>query len=326
MLTAGTAMASGAIGLLFVAVFLLDVFTPLGLTLSVFYVVPLALSSWLHRREAPYWLAAASSCATAWGYFLSPPLAGIPPWLPVLNRVIGVALFWLTAAVIRRQRDMADHLVRVASLEAENRAHLIKEQALQRQADEIQDLYNRAPCGYHSLDATGRYLEVNDTELQWLGYRREEIIGHKRFTELLVPRSARRFDEIFARFIAQAAIRDLELDLMRKDGSLLPVSLSATAIRDSKGDYLASRSTIVDITERRRTETVLRQAHEALEAQVRERTAELAIANRRLEQQLEESRRTEGALRQKSRLIELSHEPIFFVDSRRRHHRMEPWL
>jgi PAS domain S-box-containing protein len=231
------------------------------------------------------------------GYFVSPSLAGVPLWLPITNRAIGVALFWLTAAVIRRQLDMADHLIHVTALEAENRAHLVKEQALQRQADEIQDLYNGAPCGYHSLDAMGRYMEVNDTELHWLGYRREDIIGHKRFSDVLVPVSALRFDEVFARFIVEGTIRDLELDLMRKDGSLLPVSLSATAIRDSEGRYLASRSTIVDMTERRRTEAVLRQAHEVLEAQVRDRTAELAVANRRLEEQLEESRRAEQALR-----------------------------
>ncbi|HJR76107.1 MAG TPA: PAS domain S-box protein [Nitrospiraceae bacterium] len=293
----GVAMISGVIALLFTAVFLLDVLTPLGLPLSVFYVVPLALTSLLRRREAPYWLAGASSAATLVGYFLSSSLTGVPNWLPVTNRGIGLALFWLTAAVIRRQQDMADHLVHVAALESENRAHLMKEQALQRQADEIQDLYNRAPCGYHSLDPTGRYVEVNDTELQWLGCRREDVVGQIRFRDFLAPQSARRFDEIFPRFVAQGSIHDLDLDLMRKDGSLLPVSLSATAIRDSEGRYIASRSTIVDITERRRTEEVLRQTHETLETQVRDRTAELAAANRRLEEQLEESRRTEEALR-----------------------------
>ena len=132
---------------------------------------------------------------------------------------------------------------------------------------------------------------------KWLGYRREDIIGHTRFRDLLIPQNARRFDEIFPRFVAQGSIHDLELNLVRKDGSLLPVSLSATAIRNSEGRFIASRSTIVDITERRRTEEVLRQAHDALETQVRDRTAELAIANRRLEEQLEESRRTEEALR-----------------------------
>lgn len=308
----GMTMMSGVIGLLFAAVFLLDILTPLGLPLFVFYVVPLALTSWLRRRDAPYWLAGASSGTTLWSYFLAPSIDGVPGWLPIINRSIGVALFWLTAAVIRRQRETADHLVHLTALEAENRAHLVKEQALQRQADEIQDLYNHAPCGYHSLDATGRYIEVNDTELQWIGYRREDIVGQKRFPDLLTPQSARRFDEMFPRFIAQGSIHDLELDLMRKDGTLLPVSLSATAIRDSEGRYIASRSTIVDMTERRRSEEVLRQAHTALEAQVRERTTALGIANRRLEEQLEESRKIQEALRASESRFRLmaDHSPV----------------
>lgn len=284
---------SGVIAALFAAVFLLDVFTPLGLPLSVLYIVPLALTSLLQRREAPYWLAGAASAATLCDYLLSSSIGGIPSWLPVINHGICLALFWLTAVVIRRQQDRADHLIHVATLEAENLAHLAKQQVLQRQADEIQDLYNRAPCGYHSLDATGRYIEVNDTELQWLGCRREDLVGQQRFQDLLTPPSIRRFDEVFPRFVAQGSIHDLELDLVRKDGSLLPISLSATALRDSEGRYIASRSTIVDVTERRRTEKLRRQTLETLERQVRERTA---------------------ALRQKSVLIELSHEPIFSWD------------
>lgn len=249
---------SSVIAVLFTAIFVFDVLTPLGLPVSVFYVVPLALTFKLPRREAPYWLAGASSAATVVDYLLSSSPSGIPSWLPASNRAISVALLWAMAAVIRRQQDIADHLIHVAALEAENRAHLEKQQVLQRQAEEIQDLYNRAPCGYHSLDATGRYVAVNDTELQWLGYRREDLIGHTRFRDFLVPQSARRFDEVFPRFVAQGSIHDLELDLVQKDGSLLPISLSATAIRDSEGRYLVSRSTIVDITERRRTEEALR--------------------------------------------------------------------
>ena len=197
---------SGVIAALFAAVFLLDILTPLGLPLSVLYVVPLALTSLLQRREAPYWLAGAASAATLCDYLFSSSLDGIPSWLPVINHGICLALFWLTAVVIRRQQDRADHLVHVAAIEAENCAHLVKEQTLQRQADEIHDLYNRAPCGYHSLDATGRYVAVNDTELQWLGYRREDIVGQRRFQDLLASPSASRFDEVFPRFVSGSSM------------------------------------------------------------------------------------------------------------------------
>jgi PAS domain S-box-containing protein len=83
----------------------------------------------------------------------------------------------------------------MAALEAEHKAHPMKEHSIRRQADEIHGLYNRAPCGYHSLDITGRFIEVNDTELQWLGYTREEIVGQMRFADLVTPHGTQRFHE-----------------------------------------------------------------------------------------------------------------------------------
>jgi PAS domain-containing protein len=43
--------------------------------------------------------------------------------------------------------------------------------------DKANDLYENAPCGYHSLDREGRFIKINQTELEWLGYRREDLIG-----------------------------------------------------------------------------------------------------------------------------------------------------
>jgi hypothetical protein len=37
--------------------------------------------------------------------------------------------------------------------------------------------------------------------------------------------------------------------MIRKDGTILPVLLNSTAIRDAAGNYLMSRSTVMDITE-----------------------------------------------------------------------------
>jgi PAS domain S-box-containing protein len=216
--------------------------------------------------------------------------------LPILNHPTGIGLFWLSAVVVQRQQNAADHLIHMAALEAEHKAHPMKEHSIRRQADEIHDLYNRAPCGYHSLDITGRFIEVNDTELQWLGYTREEIVGQMRFADLVTPHGTQRFHENFTHFVAQESTLDLELDLTRKDRSILPISLSATAIRDERGRYRSSRATIVDITKRRRTEEALHRAHEALELLVRDRTAQLAVANRHLEAHLQDSRKAERAL------------------------------
>jgi hypothetical protein len=35
--------------------------------------------------------------------------------------------------------------------------------------DELQQLYDLAPCGYHSLDANGVFMRINQTELTMFG-------------------------------------------------------------------------------------------------------------------------------------------------------------
>lgn len=131
------------------------------------------------------------------------------------------------------------------------------ESALKQSAQEIQDLYDNAPCGYHSLDHEGRFIRINNTELQWLGYDRDEIIG-KKFTDLLLPESLPIFQANFPQFKQQGWIENLEFHLICQDGSSLPVCLSATALKDISGNFIMSRSIIFNISERKRTEVALK--------------------------------------------------------------------
>ena len=146
------------------------------------------------------------------------------------------------------------------------------EEALQTAADEIRDLYNQAPCGYHSLDEDGTVVAMNETELTWLGYAREEVIGKRAFPELLTEESAALFREKFPQFKAQGWPREIEYHMLRKDGSIFPVLLSATTITDADGHYVSSRSTVFDITDRK-----------AAEAQIKARSTELEAVNKELE-------------------------------------------
>jgi PAS domain S-box-containing protein len=123
------------------------------------------------------------------------------------------------------------------------------EEALEKSARDIEDLYNNAPCGYHSLDKDGTFIRINDTELQWLGYDRDEVVDRLKITDVLTPESCALFLENYPRFLKDHAVRDLRFSLIRKDGSILPVLLNATAILDADGTYVMSRSTMYDITE-----------------------------------------------------------------------------
>jgi PAS domain S-box-containing protein len=131
----------------------------------------------------------------------------------------------------------------------------VAEEALQKSAEEIEDLYNNAPCGYHSLDRDGVFVRMNDTELNWLGYTREEIVGKMKFPDILTSESLKKFKEKFPLFKSRGQILDLEFEMIRKDGTILPVLLSASAVKDANGNYVMSRSTVFDITERKESET-----------------------------------------------------------------------
>ena len=129
---------------------------------------------------------------------------------------------------------------------------------------ELEDLYQNAPCGYHSLGPDGTILRINDTELRWLGYSREEVVGKKTFADLLAPASRHLFLEEFPGFRRRGWVQDLEFDLVRKDGAILSVLLNATAITGPDGAYLYSRSTVTDVTRRLKAERALRTSQASL--------------------------------------------------------------
>lgn len=133
-------------------------------------------------------------------------------------------------------------------------------------AEEIQDLYNRAPCGYHSLDADGNFVRINDTELEWLGYTREEILGRIPAIDLFSPKSQDLFRDQFPLFKARGWLRNLELEMVRKDGTLLQVLVNSTACYDESGNYVRSRTTVNDITEIKRAQEKLRRTNRELQA------------------------------------------------------------
>jgi len=138
------------------------------------------------------------------------------------------------------------------------------EEALAKYAREVEDLYNKAPCGYHSLDSAGRIIRVNETELQLLGYTHEEMIGQPLLNFFTEP-SRRAFLQNYPRFKNRGWVKDLEFEMICKDGTVLPVIISATAVKDAEGNYLYSRSTLFDIRERKRAEQELQASRTMLQ-------------------------------------------------------------
>ncbi len=159
-------------------------------------------------------------------------------------------------------RNVDGDLIGMVGITRDITEHRAAEQALRQYAEEVHDLYNNAPCGYHSLDDNGFIIQINDTELQWLGYSREEVIGKLRITDCMTAESIATFRKNFPGFIERGWVSDLEFEYVRKDGSKFNVILNGTAIYDEQGTYQKSRSTMFDITELKLAQTALRESEE----------------------------------------------------------------
>jgi len=214
------------------------------------------VASWI---EQPWLASSVGVGAAALGLLASHALAGEVPGLPE-GLVEGLDAAAILLAVLLAGGVAQSRHMRLLSLQL---AAANRRQA--EQSAEIEDLYENAPCGYHSLDAEGRFVRVNRTELSWLGYAADELVGRATLLELLTPASQDMFRAQFPHLKASGVAHDLQLDMVRKDGSLLPVVLGETAVYDAQGHFHHSRSTVFDDSERRRFDQALRDSEHRLQ-------------------------------------------------------------
>lgn len=148
------------------------------------------------------------------------------------------------------------HELKTMQQELQELNRTLEEKVVQRTA-EVQDLYENAPTGYHSINAEGKFVMVNQTELNWLGYSSEEMIGHFA-SDFMTAATRNVFQKNFPLLFERGWVKDVEFEFVRKDGSVLPVLLNATSIYDEAGNFLLTRSTIFDNTERKQAENELK--------------------------------------------------------------------
>jgi PAS domain S-box-containing protein len=132
---------------------------------------------------------------------------------------------------------------------------------------------NAAPCGLQSVDAEGRFLSINDTELRWLGYARAEI-ETMTLADVIAIDSLPSFRERFDALKRHGKSVDLETQFVRRDGTRFPALLSLSALRGAGGRFLQAIGAVYDLTDRQRHEQE-RSAH-SREASQREFVANVS--------------------------------------------------
>jgi PAS domain S-box-containing protein len=133
-----------------------------------------------------------------------------------------------------------------------------------------------------STDKEGKVVLFNEGAEVLLGYRAEEVVD-RRVTELY--ESEERAKEVMREMRKRGgAVSAFETVLRAKDGSRIPVLMSASILFDEEGQEVGTVGFNKDLRERKRAEDALRKAYDESEKRVEERTEEIRKLSRAVEQ------------------------------------------
>ncbi|UCE44648.1 MAG: PAS domain S-box protein [Methanobacteriota archaeon] len=140
---------------------------------------------------------------------------------------------------------------------------VVAQEALRESEEKYRMLAELSSEGILTIDKEGRITFANPRINEITGYSAEEIIGRAVF-DFLDGRNAERVrKEMESR--ATGVRGHYEVEVIRRDGKKVTVSIGASALLDETGDHVGSLATLSDLTKRREIESALRKANEKLQ-------------------------------------------------------------
>ena len=154
-----------------------------------------------------------------------------------------------------RQLELRQNLV---NLEHTARESERLERKLRHRELELLDVFENGPSGLHCLDANGIILWANQSELDLLGYTRQEYVGHPA-ANFYADKAV--IEDILKRLAANETLHNYEARMLCKDGSTRYVLINSNVLWED-GKFSHTRCFTRDISERKLAEEALRQTQE----------------------------------------------------------------
>ena len=147
------------------------------------------------------------------------------------------------------------------------------EEALKESEERFRVTFEQAAVGVAHVSTDGRWLRVNNKVCEITGYARDELLG-KTFQDITHPDDLEKDLEHLGRLLAgEIRTYSTEKRYLRKDGSVVWINLTVSAVGDDSGRPNYFITNIVDVTERKKAEAALSQSEERYRAVV-EQSAE----------------------------------------------------
>lgn len=163
-----------------------------------------------------------------------------------------------------------------------------KEEHLRDREKGYHSLFEYATDIIHILDGHGRIMEANPAMHQRAGFTENKLVG-RRLDEFFTPASKKIFKEQFPVLLKKDAIHQ-EIEFVYKDGKLVTMDWSASAVRDEKGEITSFISSMRDITDYKQEEEKSRrscdQLRELLRYQQSSREEEMQVTAHEIREEL----------------------------------------
>ncbi len=171
-------------------------------------------------------------------------------------------------STIRRLADQGAHteMVLRKGFLASRREEIIE--GLYNQVRELETkyrkLYEGSPDMYRTIDIDGFIIDCNQAYIDNLGYpTKKEVLGHSVF-EHAADKSKDVMRQSFKEWQLVGQVKNKEIWLKRRDGSVFPALINATSLHDNDGHLVGSNTVITDLTEVYGSRERLQEANEAL--------------------------------------------------------------
>ncbi|MGB4066488.1 MAG: PAS domain S-box protein [Nitrospira sp.] len=268
--------APWAVPLLTIGIFVLDLLTPVGVAVSILYLIPLLLTYPSPRTRDPLYFAAVAT-VFIWADVLLKP-AGLPIPYALFNRTLGMLVIWAIAIGLIRyketQRELKSALVEQAHAEGlmmeaqEARDHADREAvraAVGREAAEEQLLVSRLRLesiiestmdAIITVDEDQRVVLFNRAAEQMFGCSVRDATGQA--LDRFLPTQFREAHRYHIRTFGQSGVTSRKMGKLgtvmglRSNGEAFPIEAAISHIAVERKTYY----TVIlrDITERKRAE------------------------------------------------------------------------
>ena len=132
---------------------------------------------------------------------------------------------------------------------------------LKQSEKKYKTLFENAPLSYHSLNSDGNIVDVNNTWLKFLGYKKKDVIG-KNYGDFLHPDWKHVFETNFPKFKACGYVNDVHFKIRHQKGHYKYISLQGCTGCHPDGTFKKTYCVFQDITSRKKAEDELKESEE----------------------------------------------------------------